>query len=96
MIYMAEIDNGCVAQVIVLEELYENEASFIKYCQNNFGGDWVQTWKDSEEKPYPRGKMASPGDAWDRESFLTPAEKLAEFITVAEPMTPDFEATVGP
>ena len=77
MAHFARIDNGTVAQVIVVknevlkDELgTEQEALGVAFCQDTFGGEWVQTSYNATF----RGKYAGIGDTWDGINFSSPAE----------------------
>jgi hypothetical protein len=77
MAHFAKIDNGTVAQVIVVnnevlkDELgTEQEALGVAFCQDTFGGEWVQTSYNA----IFRGKYAGIGDVWDGTNFSSPAE----------------------
>jgi hypothetical protein len=77
MAHFAKIDNGTVAQVIVVnnevlkDELgTEQEALGVAFCQDTFGGEWVQTSYNATF----RGKYAGVGDVWDGTNFSLPTE----------------------
>lgn len=77
MAHFAKIDNGTVAQVIVVnnevlkDELgTEQEALGVAFCQDTFGGEWVQTSYNATF----RGKYAGIGDVWDGTNFSSPTE----------------------
>jgi hypothetical protein len=77
MAHFAKIDNGTVAQVIVVnnevlkDELgTEQEALGAAFCHDTFGGEWVQTSYNATF----RGKYAGIGDVWDGTNFSSPAE----------------------
>lgn len=78
MAHFANLDeNSIVTQVIVVhnnelldEDGQESEAKGIQFCQNLFGGTWVQTsYNGSIRKNY--AVVGSPYDA-ERDAFLTP------------------------
>lgn len=71
MAHFAEIQNGIVARVIVInnevltdENGNENEQLGIEFCQMLFGGEWVQTSYNANM----RGKFAGIGDLYDSET----------------------------
>ena len=77
MAHFAKIDNGTVAQVIVVsnevlkDELgTEQEALGVAFCQDTFGGEWVQTSYNATF----RSKYAGVGDVWDGTNFSLPTE----------------------
>jgi hypothetical protein len=81
MAHFAKIENGVVCQVIVINNEVllneigeESETIGSEFCQNLFGGDWVQTSYNSKF----RGKFAGMGDSWDGESFTSPVMNVEE------------------
>jgi hypothetical protein len=81
MAHFAKIENGYVTEVIVInndvildESGNESEAIGAEFCQNLFGGEWVQT---SYNKKF-RGKFAGSGDFWDGKNFIPPVENVKE------------------
>lgn len=74
MAHFAKVENGTVAQVIVInnevlldENGVEQEVLGSQFCQNIFGGDWVQTSYNATF----RGKYAGFGDIWDGQNFIS-------------------------
>ena len=75
MAHFARIEDGIVRQVIVVnnEVLLDNngteqESIGAQFCQDTFGGTWVQTSYNANFK----GKYAGIGDLWDGTNFTTP------------------------
>lgn len=77
MAHFARIENGIVTEVIVVnnEVLHdkdgkESEVIGVKFCQDTFGGEWVQTSYNANF----RGKYAGLGDVYDADTdtFRTP------------------------
>jgi hypothetical protein len=75
MAHFARIENGIVRQVIVVnnevlldENNVEQESIGAQFCQDTFGGTWVQTSYNANF----RGKYAGTGDLWDGTNFTTP------------------------
>ena len=75
MAHFAKIEDGVVAQVIVVNnEVLDNakgldgEAKGIAFCKSLYGEDteWVQTSYNASF----RGKFAGTGDKWDGKIFL--------------------------
>ena len=76
MAHFARIEDGIVRQVIVVnnevlldENSVEQESIGAQFCQDTFGGEWVQTSYNGNFK----GKYASPGDIWDGTNFVSPS-----------------------
>ena len=74
MAHFAKIENNIVTQVIVVnnevlldENNVEQESIGAQFCQDTFGGTWVQTSYNGN-----LGKYASLGDLWDGTNFTTP------------------------
>jgi hypothetical protein len=74
MAHFAEIKDGFVRQVIVVnnevlldENNVEQESIGAQFCQDTFGGTWVQTSYNATF----RGKYAGTGDLWDGTNFTT-------------------------
>jgi hypothetical protein len=70
MAHFARIENNIVRQVIVVnnqvilnENNVEQESIGAQFCQNTFGGTWVQTSYNDNF----RGKYAEIGDTYDTE-----------------------------
>ena len=75
MAHFAKIEDGIVRQVIVVnnevlkdESGTEQESIGAQFCQDTFGGTWVQTSYNATF----RGKYAGVGDLWDGTNFTTP------------------------
>jgi hypothetical protein len=75
MAHFAKIEDGIVRQVIVVnnevlldENNVEQESIGAQFCQDTFGGTWVQTSYNDNF----RGKYAGIGDLWDGTNFTTP------------------------
>jgi hypothetical protein len=75
MAHFAKIENGVVRQVIVVSNDVlkdsngiEQESIGAQFCQDTFGGTWVQTSYNANFK----GKYAGVGDLWDGTNFTTP------------------------
>ena len=78
MAHFAKINNGTVAQVIVVnnevlldENGVEQESIGTAFCNDLLGGEWVQTSYNATF----RGKYAIPGDIWDGTNFTAPTEE---------------------
>ena len=68
MAHFAKIEDGVVRQVIVInneilldENGIEQETLGADFCQNTFGGTWIQTSYNATQ----RGKYAGLGDIYD-------------------------------
>jgi hypothetical protein len=75
MAHFAKIEDGIVRQIIVVnnevlldENNVEQESIGAQFCQDTFGGTWVQTSYNANF----RGKYAGVGDLWDGTNFITP------------------------
>lgn len=75
MAHFARIEDGIVRQVIVVnnevlkdESGTEQESIGAQFCQDTFGGTWVQTSYNATF----RNKYAGVGDLWDGTNFTTP------------------------
>lgn len=77
MAHFAQIQDGIVAQVIVID----NDDAPTEIAGQTFiaslglQGDWVQTSYHNNpvgEPPVSRGKYAAIGDIWDGSTFTTP------------------------
>ena len=75
MAHFAKIENNIVTQVIVVnnevlldENNVEQESIGAQFCQDTFGGTWVQTSYNANF----RGRYAGIGDLWDGTNFTTP------------------------
>jgi hypothetical protein len=75
MAHFARVEDGIVRQVIVVnnevildENNVEQESIGAQFCQDTFGGTWVQTSYNANF----RGKYAGIGDLWDGTNFTTP------------------------
>jgi hypothetical protein len=75
MAHFARIEDGTVREVIVVnnevlkdETGMEQEALGAAFCQNTFGGKWVQTSYNANF----RGKYAGSGGKWDGTNFVFP------------------------
>ena len=78
MAHFAKIENNIVKEVIVVnnnvlqDELgTEQEALGAAFCQDLFGGEWVQTSYNATF----RGKFAGLGDTWDGINFVSPVDE---------------------
>jgi len=74
MAHFARIENGIVMEVIVVnnevlldEEKNEQESIGTNFCQNTFGGQWVQTSYNANF----RNKFAGIGDLWNGTNFVS-------------------------
>jgi hypothetical protein len=74
MAHFAKIEDGIVRQIIVVnnevlldENNVEQESIGAQFCQDTFGGTWVQTSYNANF----RGKYAGVGDLWDGTNFTT-------------------------
>jgi hypothetical protein len=74
MAHFAKIENNIVTQVIVVnnevlldENGVEQESIGAQFCQDTFGGEWVQTSYNGNF----RGKYAGQGDIWDGTNFIS-------------------------
>ena len=72
MAHFAKIENGTVAQIVVVnnevildENGIEQEEIGKQFCADLFGGEWVQTSFNAAF----RGKFAGLGMTWDGENF---------------------------
>ena len=72
MAHFAKIEDGIVREVIVVnnevlldENNVEQESIGAQFCQDTFGGTWVQTSYNATF----RGKYAGIGDLWDGTNF---------------------------
>ena len=79
MAHFAKIENNTVAQVIVINNEVlldangvEQESIGSEFCQDLFGGEWVQTSYNGNF----RGKYAGIGDTWDGTNFTLPSEDV--------------------
>jgi hypothetical protein len=75
MAHFAKIEDGVVRQVIVVSNDVlkdnngtEQESIGAQFCQDTFGGTWVQTSYNANF----RNKYAGVGDLWDGTNFTTP------------------------
>ena len=75
MAHFAKIEDGIVRQVIAVsndvlkdENGTEQESIGVQFCQDTFGGTWVQTSYNANF----RGKYAGIGDLWNGTNFTTP------------------------
>jgi hypothetical protein len=75
MAHFAKIEDGIVRQVIVVnnEVLKDNngteqESIGAQFCQDTFGGTWVQTSYNAAF----RGNYAASGMLWDGTNFINP------------------------
>jgi hypothetical protein len=75
MAHFAKIEDGIVRQVIAVSNDVlkdnngaEQESIGAQFCQDTFGGTWVQTSYNANF----RGKYAGIGDLWDGTNFTTP------------------------
>jgi hypothetical protein len=75
MAHFAKIKDGIVREVIVVnnevlldDNNVEQESIGAQFCQDTFGGTWVQTSYNANF----RGKYAGVGDLWDGTNFTTP------------------------
>ena len=83
MAHFAKIENGIVTEVIVVnnevlldEDGVEQESIGVAFCQETFGGEWVQTSYNANF----RGIYAGLGHSYDKEQdrFIAPKVKLDE------------------
>jgi hypothetical protein len=83
MAHFARIENGFVAQVIVVnnevlldENNVEQESLGSQFCSDLLGGTWIQTSYNANF----RGKYAGVGDLYDSELdiFKSPTEETPE------------------
>jgi hypothetical protein len=72
MAHFARIENGIVSEVIVIanevlldEKGIEQESIGAAFCNETFGGEWVQTSYNATF----RGRYAGVGDVWDGKEF---------------------------
>jgi hypothetical protein len=72
MAHFARVENGVVAEVIVIanevlldENGTEQESIGTAFCNETFGGEWVQTSYNANF----RGQFANPGFTWDGTEF---------------------------
>jgi hypothetical protein len=79
MAHFARVENGIVNLVIVVnnevlldENNVEQESIGAQFCQDTFGGTWVQTSYNANF----RGKYAGAGDLWDGTNFTTPTSNI--------------------
>lgn len=79
MAHFARVEDGTVREVIVVanevlqDELgVEQEALGAAFCQDLFGGEWVQTSYNANF----RGKYAGSGDKWDGTNFVSSAPEV--------------------
>ena len=75
MAHFARVEDNIVREVIVVnnevildENNVEQESIGAQFCQDTFGGTWVQTSYNANF----RGKYAGIGDLWDGTNFTTP------------------------
>lgn len=85
MAHFARIENGIVTQVIVVnndvltnDSGKEIEAFGVAFCEETFGGEWVQTSYNAKF----RGKYAGIGDTYDpvNDVFVGQASNDAETL----------------
>jgi hypothetical protein len=76
MAHFARLENSIVSEVIVInnevlldENGIEQESIGAQFCQDTFGGEWVQTSYNGNF----RGKYAGAGDTWDGTNFISPS-----------------------
>ena len=83
MAHFAKIEDGVVRQVIVInnevlkdESGNEQESIGAQFCQDTFGGTWIQTSYNANF----RGKYAGSGDIYDAENdiFKVPQVTIEE------------------
>jgi hypothetical protein len=83
MAHFAKIENGFVTQIIVvnnevlLDELgEESETLGSEFCQNLFGGEWIQASYNANF----RGIYPGVGDIYDSENdlFIRPVEVVVD------------------
>jgi hypothetical protein len=83
MAHFAKIENGYVSEIIVvnnevlLNELgEESEALGSEFCQNLFGGEWIQASYNANF----RGIYPGVGDTYDSENdlFIRPVEVVVD------------------
>ena len=81
MAHFARLEGNKVVEVIVVnnevikdDKGVEQESIGIAFCQDLFGGEWVQTSYNATF----RNKFAGQGDKWDGINFVSPvAETVA-------------------
>jgi hypothetical protein len=78
MAHFAKIENNIVSEVIVInnevlkdENGTEQESIGAAFCQDTFGGEWVQTSYNATF----RGKYAGSGDKWNGTNFVSPVSE---------------------
>jgi hypothetical protein len=78
MAHFARVEDGIVRQVIVVNNEVlldkngiEQESIGAQFCNDTFGGDWVQTSYNANFK----GKFAGAGDIWDGTNFISPIKE---------------------
>ena len=83
MAHFARIEDGIVRQVIVInnevlkdDKGVEQESIGAQFCQDTFGGTWIQTSYNANF----RGKYAGSGDIYDAENdiFKVPQVTIEE------------------
>ena len=81
MAHFARIENNVVQEVIVVNnevlldsEGVEQEAIGAAFCEELFGGTWIQTSYNGNF----RGKFAGISDTWDGTNFVSPPESIEE------------------
>ena len=83
MAHFARIEDGIVRQVIVVnnevlkdDKGVEQESIGAQFCQDTFGGTWIQTSYNANF----RGKYAGSGDIYDAENdiFKVPQVTIEE------------------
>jgi hypothetical protein len=84
MAHFAKIENNIVTQVIVVnnevlldENNVEQESIGAQFCQDTFGGTWVQTSYNGNF----RGRYAGAGDLYDPELDIFKSPTVAEETT---------------
>jgi hypothetical protein len=75
MAHFARIENGVVAQVIVVsnDDAPDEATGQAFIAAIGLAGDWVQTsYNNNPVEGASRGKYAGIGDLWDGTTFTTP------------------------
>lgn len=79
MAHFARVNNGVVSEVIVVanavlldKDGQEQELIGAAFCNDLFGGEWVQTSYNGNL----RNKFANNGDLWDGVNFTKPPSPI--------------------
>jgi hypothetical protein len=71
MTYFAQVENGIVKQVLVVNDTVLEDQDGSEFLHDLFGGEWIETSDDPDSDAF-RGKYAANGDTWDGTNFSTP------------------------